>query len=225
MNYLFNGISLQNGRQSNMDSLLLKQGLINKTNAMLAVVCDGVGSLADGDFASGTAVRMLSNWFSNATTTEHIGLRMRDSILGINAHVVSEAKQRGIETASTLSALLLIEQSYYIAHVGDSRIYCYKDGALTILTSDDVSDTGKLTACIGRTEDIFLQYSEGPAAGKTFIVCSDGLYQRMDTDFIITKLKTWNKKSLKEIIEVLPQYVIERGEKDNISLALVKVED
>jgi serine/threonine protein phosphatase PrpC len=207
-----------------MDSLLLKCGLINETNALLAVVCDGVGSLADGDFASGTAVRKLSEWFDGVSSIEHIGLRLRDIILEINAHVISEAKQRNLETASTLSALLLIERDYHIAHIGDSRIYCYEDGELTILTSDDVSESGKLTACIGRSKDIFLQYYEGPATGKTFLICSDGAYKRMDIDFMIAKLKIWNKKSLNEPIETLPQYVIERGEQDNISLAIVKIE-
>jgi serine/threonine protein phosphatase PrpC len=207
-----------------MDSLLLKCGFISKSNALLAVVCDGVGSLSNGDFASGTAVRKLSEWFDGVASTEHIGLRMRDTILEINAHVISEAKQRSIETASTLSALLLIERGYYIAHIGDSRIYCYENEALSVLTSDDVSAAGKLTAYFGRTDNIFLQYSEGAATGKTFLLCSDGLYKRMDMEFMIKKLKTWNRKSLKEPIESLPQYVIGHGEQDNISLALVKIE-
>jgi serine/threonine protein phosphatase PrpC len=223
--YLFNGISLQNGRQSNMDSLLLKCGLVCKTNAMLAVVCDGVGSLTDGAFASGTAVRKLSEWFDTISSTEHIGLRMRDVVLEINEHVISEAKQRNIETASTLSALLLIKSGYYIAHIGDSRIYCLENETMTLLTNDDVSETGRLTAYIGRTDSIFPQYSEGTATGKTFLICSDGLYKRMDMDFVITKLKMLNKKKLKEALETLPRYVIERDEQDNITLALVKIEN
>ena len=224
VNYLFNGVSLQNGRKSNMDSLLLKCGLINKKNALLAVICDGVGSLKDGGFASGTAVKMLNEWFSGVLNIERIGLRMRDSILEINSYIVSEAKQNGIETASTLSALLLIENDYYTTHIGDSRIYNYENKTLSVLTSDDVSETGKLTAYIGRTNDIFLQYSEGSAIGKTFLLCSDGLYKRMDIDFMIKELKTLNKKMLKESITSLLQFVIDRGEQDNISLAIVKIE-
>ena len=208
-----------------MDSLLLKNGLINKENAILAVVCDGVGSLADGYFASGTAVRMLSDWFTGVSVTEQIGLRMRDAVLVINSYIVSEAKQSKKETASTLSALLLNGNNYYIVHIGDSRIYSCEDGVLTILTSDDVSETGKLTACIGRSNEIFLQYYEGSAVNKNFLVCSDGLYKRMDVDFLTAKLKSWSKKSFNEPIETLPQFVIEHGEQDNISLAIVKKEN
>ena len=227
VNYLFNGISLQNGRQSNMDSLLLKSGLICGKTALLAVVCDGVGSLANGAFASGIAVKMLSEWFNNATTIDRIGMKMRDAILEINSHIRSDAKQNKIDTASTLSALLLVESDYYITHIGDSRVYCYEEGVneLSILTTDDISESGRLTACIGYDDCIFLQYLEGAATGKTFLVCSDGLYKRMDTDYMITKMKSWNKRSFKEPIEALPQYVVECGEQDNISIALAKIED
>lgn len=206
-----------------MDSLLLKCGLIGGNNTLLAVVCDGVGSLEDGAFASGIAVRMLNEWFNETKAVERIGLIMRDTILGINARIISLARQKNMKTASTLSALLLIESNYYITHIGDSRIYSYENETLSILTNDDVSETGKLTACIGRTENIYLQYSEGRSIDKTFLVCSDGLYKRMNIDFMIENMKTWNKRSLNYPLEALPQYVIGCGEHDNISLALVKI--
>ena len=224
MNYLFSGVSLQNGRQSNMDSLFLKRGQITKQDALLAVVCDGVGSLSDGAYASGIAARMLNEWFDSVKTFERIGLKMRDAILEINANIIVSAKRQDMDTASTLSALLLLEENYYIVHIGDSRIYCYEDGALSTLTSDDVSESGKLTAYIGKKEDIFLQYSEGDASDKTFLVCSDGLYKRMDLEFMAEKMKLWNKQSSGETIEILSKFVIGRGEQDNISLALVKIE-
>jgi len=224
VNFLFTGVSLKNKRQSNMDSLILKRGLIGEKDALLAVVCDGVGSLLDGAYASGTSVRMLNEWFDSVTTIERVGLRMRDAVLEINAHIISEGKQKNIDTASTLSALLIIENDYYIVHIGDSRVYIYEDGSLTVLTSDDVSDSGKLSAYIGQNENIFPQYYEGTAVGKIFLVCSDGLYKRMDIGFMAAKLKNWNKRSLQKPVDSLTQYVIERGEQDNISIALVRIE-
>jgi serine/threonine protein phosphatase PrpC len=225
VNYLFSGESLRNKRPVNMDSLLLKCGMIREKKALLAVVCDGVGSLADGAFASKRAVQMLSEWFSKADTACRIGLALRDAIITINGHVMKEAGKANIKAASTLSALLLINRYYYIVHIGDSRIYSCEDETLSILTCDDISEEGKLTACIGQTENIFLQYYEGKASGKTFLICSDGLYKRMDTDFLRSQLKDWDKCSAEEAIKNLTQYVIEQGEQDNISIALVKTED
>jgi len=206
-----------------MDSLLATSREIDKTNAMLAVVCDGVGSLEGGGFAAGTAVRLLNEWFAALSTTTHIGLRMRDAVLDINKRIISEAANQGIKTASTISALLLVEDNYFSVHAGDSRIYSIQDGALEVLTSDDVSSEGKLTSYIGHTADLFLQYAEGQALGKIFLLCSDGLYKRMDEDFMVTSLKKWGKKTLNDPLKTLPQYVIERGEKDNISFSLVKI--
>lgn len=208
-----------------MDSLLLKHRLINGKRALLAVVCDGVGSLAKGAFASGAAARMLNEWFDTILMAERIGLKMRDVILEINIHIISESRQKNINTASTLSALLLLDESYCVAHIGDSRIYSYEKGMLTLLTHDDVSETGRLTACIGQTDNIVLQYSEGNAIGKVFLVCSDGLYKRMNTDFLTAKLKIQNKHDLNNSLKALVQYAIEQGEKDNISIAMVKIEN
>jgi len=43
-----------------MDSLLLTEKRISGVPSLLAVVCDGVGSMADGAFASVETVRMLN---------------------------------------------------------------------------------------------------------------------------------------------------------------------
>lgn len=230
MRYLYHGFSLQNMRPSNMDSLLLKCGTIQNRDALLALICDGVGSMADGAFASGEAVRMLNEWFDKVVATDRIGLGMRDAILKINHMIISSAIVNRMNTATTLSALLLIDKIYYIAHIGDSRIYCYdnrcaEDQALSALTRDDISESGKLTACIGQTEEIFPQYAEGAADDKIFLLCSDGLYKRMDLDVMISKIKSWSRKSLKEPVEALARYVVDSGEQDNISVAFVKIED
>lgn len=225
MSYTFNGISLKNGRNINMDSLLLTSRHINDKDALLTVVCDGVGGLADGAYASGMAVRKLNSWFSEITNTDCMGLRMRDVILDINNNIVSQSKLKNISTGSTLSALLIIGDNYYIAHIGDSRIYCYENGVLSLLTNDNVSITGKLTGCIGRTNNIVLQYFEGKANNKIFLLCTDGLYKRMNMDYMLKKIKKLNKRILRELVKSLANYVIEAGEQDNISLALVKIEN
>ena len=223
MKYLFDGLSLQNKRQSNMDALLLKSRVIEGKNTVLAVVCDGVGGLADGGFASGTAVACLREWFDKQETTVRIGLVLRDAILDINSHIVSEAGKINADTASTLSAILLVENDFYIIHIGDSRVYSFGDGKLSVHTSDDVTESGRLTGYIGRNSQILLQYSEGAASGRVFLVCSDGFYKRMDEDIMAAKMQNWDKRSMKETMKSLPEYVIKRGEQDNITLAIVKM--
>ena len=220
--YLFHGVSMQNKRPSNMDSLLLKSGRLGPEDALLAVVCDGVGSLRDGAMSSGLAVSMLDEWFMRMVDAEWAGLRLRDAILAINAHIVGLARANAIDTATTLSALLLVEDDYYIAHIGDSRIYCLGAEGLSVLTDDDTTESGALSAYIGKDEDIFMQYCEGSACGKTFLLCSDGLYKRMDMVLLAQSMHLRNRRSLKEAVQLLPEYVIGQGEQDNITLAILK---
>ena len=230
LQYLYHGFSLQNKRPSNMDSLLLKRGAIQGKSALLALVCDGVGSMADGAFASGEAARMLGEWFDQAEGAGRIGLEMRDAVLRINRAIIARARENRMDTATTLSALLIIDHLYHVVHIGDSRIYCYDGGlaedlALSLLTSDDVSESGKLSACIGQTEDVFPQYGEGAAGDKIFLLCSDGLYKRVEKDMMLSTMKNWGRQSLKGPAEALARYAADRGEQDNITIALVKIDN
>lgn len=216
----YGGLSLQNARKSNMDSLLLKDRVISGHKVCLAVVCDGVGSMADGAFAASYAVRMLIDWLDQLESIQRIGLYLRDCILSINRSILKEAQTRGLQTASTLSALLVTDGKYYIAHVGDSRIYSYQNNTLEMLTCDQVLD-GKLAACLGRFEQVNIIYNEGMCENQIFLLCSDGFYKKMDMSYLQLQLSHLSKRSIKKTLENLTQFVVKRGEKDNISLALV----
>lgn len=220
--YIYSGICFKNGRTSNMDSLLVKIRRFGGKEALLAVVCDGVGSLQDGEFASGTAARELGEWFDSLKNFERAGMKMRDMVHTINAHIVYAVKQKNLQSASTLSAILLFEGRYHITHVGDSRVYAHDGQALIQLTCDDVSETGSLTAYIGREDGLVPQYLEGDAAEQTFLLCSDGLYKRMDWEFFSANMGTGSMREAKNSVNVLTRYVVNRGEKDNITAVLIK---
>lgn len=224
--YIYSGLSLKNKRPTNMDSLLLKCRVIDGSNAILAVICDGVGSLVDGGFASGAATRMLNEWFDLVEGTERMGLRLRDAVLMIHSQIAAQAEKYGLQTAATISSLLLMNGKYYIVHIGDSRIYAYDHGnnGLSVLTKDDVSASGKLTGYIGRSGSILLQYGEGYAADKVFLVCSDGLYKGVDEHFIAEKMQVKSQRMAQEAVKVLTNCAVARGESDNISVALIKEE-
>lgn len=218
--YYYDGSSIQNRRATNMDSVLIKERRIDGRSVCLAVVCDGVGSLADGAYAASSAVQLLSEWMDQLRDTQRLGLRLRDRVLEINRSIVRSARDSGVQTASTLSALLLLDGRYYVVHAGDSRIYLWQDGALRQLTMDQTA-SGRLTACIGRQETVPLLYNEGAEDGARFLLCSDGLYRRMDADFLQRELARLSRKNLRKTMERLMRFALERGETDNVSLALV----
>ena len=223
MGYLYDGICLQNGRESNMDSVLLTSRSISGTPLMLAVVCDGVGSMNDGAYASMESVRLLNEWFSGITGTLQVGSYMRDEVFAINAKIVADAYEKDVKTATTLSALLLVDRQYFIVHAGDSRIYSVDRDGLLPLTVDTVTETGKLTAFIGRRGDPLLHYAEGVAINDVFLLCSDGLYKRIDDRTLFVNIDAGNRKSLHKSLHVLSAFAIKQGESDNISIAIIKI--
>ena len=202
-----------------MDSLLLKRRSLAGRELCLAVVCDGVGSLEQGAFAASAAVRMLSVWFEKLESANRIGLQLRDYVMEIHQRVLEAARGYQIRTASTLSALLLDGERYYVVHIGDSRIYCFRNGIFERLTQDQVR-CGRVTSCLGHENRPNRQYNEGILYGELFLLCTDGLYKRLDDDFFQTELAGKDKKCLKKTVEQLAQCAVGRGEKDNISLAL-----
>lgn len=221
--FYYDGICIQNKRKTNMDSLLLKECNISGTEVCLAVVCDGVGSLENGSVASSLAVQVLIDWLNQLTTTERIGLNLLDTVHDINQRVVQASIKNHIRTASTLSAILMSDGKYYIVHVGDSRIYSCSEEGFRQLTEDQTLN-GKLAVYLGRHETIPVVYGEGECIGKKFLLCSDGLYKKLDTGHLAKCCSQTDKKNINRMLKKLVQAAVNNGEMDNISAALVVCE-
>lgn len=218
---VYDGISLTNGRAVNMDSLLLKSRTVAGTEVCLAAVCDGVGSLADGALSAQWAVQMLYNWLENLEDAEELGARLRDYVQTMNLAIRTKAQKQQAETACTLSCLLLWRQWYYLAHVGDSRIYLWEQGALRQLTQDQAR-RGRLTQAMGHREHVTVFFQQGEQRGEQrFLLCSDGLYKRMEPETLGACMARLNRRSLQKALRQLTEHVISQGERDNISAALL----
>ena len=50
-------------KTTNQDSVLIKHGVIDDEEVLLAVICDGMGGLSKGELASATVVREFAQWF------------------------------------------------------------------------------------------------------------------------------------------------------------------
>lgn len=228
MTYLYDGVSEKNGRPSNMDSLLVTERRIMKRRALLALVCDGVGSLSRGGFASAYTARELEKWFHALEEIEDAGRRLRGEVQRINDEVIKLSKEHNFQTGTTLSALLVVEDVFVIVHVGDSRIYRYQSNVWHQMTRDDTvrekageeaPNPGALTACIGITQPLPLFYCDGEVhTPDLFLVCSDGFYRRFD-------FSGWEPgdEPLRRAVRGMVETVAAKGETDNISLALVKI--
>lgn len=172
----------------------------------LAVLADGMGGHALGRAASQTAVKTFLDGYPRKTPDEPIPTALRRLLREANTSVRTLAEQEGeLDNAgSTLAAAVVHQQALHWIAVGDSRIYLYHAGRVTLLTADHVyareldreaaagrieataaadhPDRDALTSFLGVPELAAIECNFQPVplqAGDRILLCSDGVYRAL----------------------------------------------
>lgn len=110
----------------------------NRHKLILGVVADGVGGQIAGEVASRLAVETIENYFNALQRVDNINNHLEESILAANSAVYQASRDnpdfRGMSTTVAMTAV--IDDHLFTAHVGDSRIYLYRDGFLRQISTD-----------------------------------------------------------------------------------------
>jgi len=104
----------------------------------LFVVSDGVGGTLAGEAASAEAVNTLLQEYYFGDYTEKLPGRLRDAFNHVAVHIFDLAKtnQSFSNMQCTLTALLIRQDRFHIAHVGDSKAFLLRSGRFVQLTKD-----------------------------------------------------------------------------------------
>jgi serine/threonine protein phosphatase PrpC len=172
----------------------------------LAVLADGMGGHALGRAASQTAVQVLLDGFSQSTPDDAIPAALRRLLREANVAVRALAEREGeLDNAgSTLAAAVVHQQALHWIAVGDSRIYLYHAGRVTLLTADHVyareldreaaagriaateaaehPDRDALTSFLGMPDLDQVECNLQPVPlhpSDRVLLCSDGLYRNL----------------------------------------------
>ena len=239
-------------KKTNQDSMIVMQAATERGQVLLASVCDGMGGLAKGEVASAAMVHELEKWFDNSLPTllagdfseEALWKQWKKLVDETNEKIGDYGRMHHTALGTTCTALLIIDQDYYILNVGDSRIYLLAD-TIYQLTKDQTyvqreMDEGRMTyeqsltdpqrsvllQCIGASRFVDPAFSHGQfAPGTLFMLCCDGFrhvimpgefYQAFRPD------QMTNPDIMKNRIDDLIRLNIQRNEDDNISAILVK---
>jgi protein phosphatase len=210
--------------------------------APLFVVADGMGGAQAGEVASKIAVDTFEQGLPDAgSPEERLASRVKEANRLIYERSVTEHEQAGMGT--TLTAALLDEEELAIAHVGDSRAYLFRDGALQRLTSDhslvgELVRQGKLTEeqaeehpqrsiitrALGPEPTVDVDTWTYPVrAGDVFLLCSDGLTSMVSEDQIAQVLD--GSPDLRAAANRLIDDANAAGGRDNITVVLFRVEE
>lgn len=246
-------------KKINQDSVLIKEASTDNGNVLFAVVCDGMGGFAKGEVASATLVKAFSKWFEKELPfllyqdgkvqdiDEESLMSSWDLVISeSNLKIAAYGENMHAQCGTTLAAILLANNKYYIANVGDSRVY-QLDGTMKRLTVDQTVvqreiDEGRITEeeakvhpqrnvllqCIGTGVAVDTEYEVGEYhSGDGFMLCSDG-FRHVITDEEFLKLlspeKLNEEKDLQDAAIYFTELNKQRRENDNISVILIKVD-
>ena len=132
-------------KETNQDSLCVRQAETDKGLILFAVLCDGMGGLAKGEVASATVITAFARWFeeelprqlAKSTYLEDVRYRWERLIKELNQNIADYGRANHIQLGSTITALIIFEDGrYLIGHVGDTRAYKITNTAMEILTQD-----------------------------------------------------------------------------------------
>lgn len=180
------GLSLSKGTNLKGDDFFEVKVMDNIT---VAVVCDGVGSALQGQYAAKHTTQFLVHALKNRPRSWSMEKSIKHFVKNVNRVLYLESMaEYGREEIVTTLALVVIEgDRLYGANVGDSRIYLQRKGVLAQLSDDQSMKeewmSGVLTQAIGIDEDVTIFYFENNLfAEDRVLLCSDGLYTEMSED-------------------------------------------
>ncbi len=227
-------------RQVNEDFL----GSFESPNGDIFVVCDGMGGHIGGATASKLAVESIRNFFLHpvySPVEEALSQALAYAHKQIIRYAVQDPELEGMGT--TCVVVLLKDNLAHFAHLGDSRLYLFRNNTLSQLTKDhskvqNLIDSGLLThneafqhpsrhiltKALGQGEPV-ADVSENPlklSDGDILLLCTDGL-TNMVTDAEIRQILA-EKISVDEKTVKLTQKANQAGGKDNISVLIIEQE-
>ncbi|MFL5782728.1 MAG: Stp1/IreP family PP2C-type Ser/Thr phosphatase [Thermoleophilaceae bacterium] len=220
-------------RQSNEDSYLEREPLF--------AVADGMGGARAGEVASRMAVEAFGETGREGDKPEEL---LRDVATEANRRIYemaqSDSEHAGMGT--TLTAALVDGRDVAVGHVGDSRLYRFRDGALERLTEDhslveELVRQGRLTPeeaethpqrsiitrALGPEPSVEVEtFTDVARAGDVYLICSDGLSGMVPEQEMAAILRGGGP--LADAAEGLVDAANRNGGKDNITVILFRLE-
>jgi len=220
---------------------------VNRAGYRLFLLADGMGGHKAGNVASKLTVedlgKLWSETFFDAGTPEAtLELWLRNQIRNENENIASLGKldeYQGMGT--TLEAVVIKENVAVSAHVGDSRTYLIRDGALNKVTTDhslvqELVDAGQITEeeaevhpnkniitrSLGQTTEVQADIQSFELQeGDVLLMNSDGLTNMVSAGEIL-EIFAREDLTLDNKSEALIRLANEHGGFDNITVILIK---
>ncbi|TFC02653.1 serine/threonine-protein phosphatase [Cryobacterium adonitolivorans] len=210
----------------------------------LFVVADGMGGHAGGDVASAIATKRIMEADTAYLSAQDAEFALQAALIAANSQlaetVFEHAELTGMGT--TVSALVVLDDQVAIAHIGDSRIYLFRDGELSQITTDHtfvqrLVDSGRITeaeAMVHPRRSVLMRVlgdvESSPEidtsilatrAGDRWLICSDGLSGVVSNTGIANALRS--TLDAQAVADRLVKESLDGGAPDNVTIVVVDI--
>ncbi len=233
-------------RDNNEDNFVWLSELWSKPSIALVGAIDGVGGYEGGEEASAMAKSTIENYLQNFSFGAPLQL-LKEAFINANNAIHTRRGEAGLQRMSCVASLAILDaekEMMYVAHVGDSRGYIFRNGELIKITQDHSTvgfkeDKGFLTEeeamlhpqrneiskMLGEymidandSEGYFDFFEHSFLPGDIVLFCSDGLTDLVNREGIGSILL--QSATVKIKAQQLIDAANELGGKDNITVAL-----
>ena len=220
-------------RKLNEDSIL------ERSDAGVWVVADGMGGHSAGDLASQLIVNSLARLNTDVALADLVA-EVEETVQNVNDRLFAVANAHNQTSGSTVVVLLASGRHAVVMWAGDSRCYRLRLGRLSQVSTDHTQielfiskglltraeavghpSGNMVTRAVGVTDELLLEMDLLELAdGDCFLLCSDGLDKHLQDEEIAQHLGGADPQT---VARALIDVTLARGAVDNVSVCVVKV--
>jgi Serine/threonine protein phosphatase len=212
----------------------------------LFVVADGMGGHAGGDVASAIATKRIAEADEAYAAAADAESALQAAMIAANSLLAETVFEHSELTGmgTTVSGILRVGDQVALAHIGDSRIYRFRDGALEQVTADHtfvqrLVDSGRITpeeAAVHPRRSVLMRVLGDVDAspeidtrildtkpGDRWLLCSDGLSSYVSEDKITQILSTVRTPTA--AADRLVKESLDHGAPDNVTVVITDIGD
>lgn len=229
-------------------------GLVRETNEdsyicdppHLFIVADGMGGHVAGEIASKLAINTVNSYIQEHAGKDNLDILLKEAIIQANTSIYQMAlsKEEFSGMGTTVTASYIDGETIYWGHVGDSRMYLFRNGKLNQLTNDhslvwELVQSGNITrdeahvhpkrnmltravgtSCLITVDTGFVTWRPG----DVILLCTDGLTNMVSEQEICTLMQQKDCDTA-SLVRQLVDRAKGAGGFDNITVILLKNED
>ena len=226
-------------KEKNEDAISVSK---NKQGAVIAIVCDGVGSHSNAAYSSNYIVATLEKEWQDLTFANFNNMKnwLYEKIEQLNKELFEKSQRKNKKMGTTIVTVAIFDNQVVVFNIGDSSAYgLTRDNEMNVLTVEDsfvgalisagaiTEEEAKnhperhvLTQAIATKENIELHtFIDDLSNYDYFLLCSDGLTNMIQNDEIQNIVRN-NELSI--AVDDLIEKCVNRGGVDNISVAIIK---